>query len=77
MLALRDQRRSVLDRVKRQMDRMRPRVSQRDRYVIDGHFDAIRDLEKKVACQLPGTRYDELAALDPKNILNPGKVLPA
>ncbi|RYE91144.1 MAG: DUF1552 domain-containing protein, partial [Myxococcales bacterium] len=49
-------------------------LSQADRTRLKTHFDAIRDLELKMACQLPSTRYDELAALDPKTVDDAGLI---
>lgn len=68
--ALALQRQSVNDVLRPQAQALlsNPALSKSDKARLQTHFDAIRDLEKKIACHLPKTRYDELAALDPKKV---------
>jgi hypothetical protein len=55
--ALHDQRKSVLDAVLAESKDFTKRVSQRDLYAVQNHFDAIRDIEKSLAvvasCTIP------------------------
>jgi hypothetical protein len=59
------QRQSVNDVVREQMQSLmsRPELSQDDKAKLQLHFDAIRDLEVRMSCELESSRYDELAAV--------------
>lgn len=59
------QRKSVNDVVRTQMQALMARtdLSKFDRDRLQLHFDSIRDLEVKLACQLPAARYNEIAAV--------------
>lgn len=48
-----EQRRSILDLVRQDVDALRPRVSAADRVQVDSHLQSIRELEKRLGGQLP------------------------
>jgi hypothetical protein len=56
------QRKSVNDLVRGEMQSLmsKPQLSSSDRDRLKLHFDAIRDLEVQMACQLPKARFDEI-----------------
>jgi hypothetical protein len=71
-------RRSVLDNVKADIDRLRPRLGNGDRMRLEAHLDAVREVEQRldvqVSCEVPDppsgypestweTGYDERARL--------------
>jgi hypothetical protein len=64
------QRLSVNDLVRTQMKALmaRPELSMADKDRLQLHFDSIRDMEVKMACQLAPARYGEIAAIDPKTV---------
>jgi Protein of unknown function (DUF1552) len=61
------QRKSVNDLVRGQMQALMGRavLSKSDKDRLQLHFEAIRDLETTMACQLPSTRYGQIAAVNP------------
>jgi hypothetical protein len=52
LVATRVQRKSVLDLVKAQSDRLQARLGTADRTRLQRHFDEVRDLEKRVSSQM-------------------------
>jgi hypothetical protein len=69
-LKLAAQRKSVNDLVKTDMQTLmnRPELSKSDRERLQLHFDAVRDMEITMACQLPRARYDEIVAVPPAQV---------
>jgi Protein of unknown function (DUF1552) len=59
------QRKSVNDLVRGEMQSLlnKPQLSGADRDRLKLHFDAIRDVEVQMQCQLPKARYDEIAGI--------------
>ena len=59
------QRKSVNDLVRTEMQSLmtKPQLSSSDKDRLKLHFDAIRDLEVTMACQLPKARYDEIVGV--------------
>lgn len=62
------ERKSVNDLVRAQLTRLRanPALSKGDHDRLDLHFTSIRDLEVKLALQLPDARVKEMEAMSPK-----------
>jgi hypothetical protein len=64
------QRKSVNDLVRGEMQSLmsKPQLSSSDKDRLKLHFDAIRDLEVTMQCQLPKARYDEIVAVPPAQV---------
>jgi hypothetical protein len=64
------QRKSVNDLVRGEMQSLmsKPQLSSADKDRLKLHFDAIRDLEVTMQCQLPKARYDEIAGVPPSQV---------
>ncbi|MCU0654566.1 MAG: DUF1552 domain-containing protein [Polyangiaceae bacterium] len=64
------QRASVNDLVRSQMQALMssPALSKSDQQRLQTHFDAVRDLELKLACHLPASRYSDFTKIDPGKI---------
>jgi Protein of unknown function (DUF1552) len=70
------QRKSVNDLIRAQVQALmgRPVLSKSDKDRLQLHFDAIRDLEVKMACQLPSARYGEISAVNPGTIASDDQI---
>lgn len=64
-----DERRSVLDAVRRQFMLVRGRVAPEDRVKLDAHAVMVRDIERRLALPLPGEACEPT---DQPPLLNPG-----